>query len=46
MGKGDCHVRDLGVFWDTILIGINHPWFADLATLIGSQEVVDHTHKW
>ncbi len=23
-----------------------HPWLADLAAPIGSQEVVDHTHKW
>ncbi len=24
----------------------NHPWLADLAAPVGSQEVVDHTHKW
>ena len=23
-----------------------HPWLADLAAPVGSQEVVDHTHKW
>ncbi len=23
-----------------------HPWLADLAAPIGSQEIVDHTHKW
>ncbi len=23
-----------------------HPWLADLAAPIGSQEVVEHTHKW
>ena len=23
-----------------------HPWLADLAAPIGSQEVVDHSHKW
>ncbi len=24
----------------------SHPWLADLAAPLGSQEVVDHTHKW
>ncbi len=24
----------------------NHPWLADVTAAIGSQEVVDHTHKW
>ena len=25
---------------------LNHPWLADLAAPVGSQEVTDHTHKW
>ncbi len=25
---------------------IFHPWLADLAAPVGSQEVFDHTHKW
>ena len=24
----------------------DHRWLADLAAPVGSQEVVDHTHKW
>ncbi len=24
----------------------NHRWLADLAAPVGSQEIVDHTHKW
>ena len=27
-------------------IQLSHRWLADLAAPVGSQEVVDHAHKW
>ena len=53
--KKDCLALAMHYVWYAVFLGkkfavlyqrVYHPQLADLAAPIGSQEVVDHTHKW